>query len=498
MKLKSLERKQKGIIMREYSVEELNIIRDRAVDDGYKLTRSPSGYRNIAIAGGTRAKKYRVYFNRGSKHYDYTYDSLKRALNKRNALYKELGIPNILGSAIDICDLPNADKYLASANKDTAKIKPVSKKDTDRKVIKVYGYEGETHKGNKFLSFFNGNYFVLSDGKVHITSLADYIATHNLRLMLDLSINPCLHYTDSTTEIYTIDGKYFIIDTCMYDKLKDSVWQYADGKFISKDGLDLEIALGVDLNSVEFKNGCDYDFRKDNLVSKKEEVVKEEPKHLITVKQYGNRELCKLPYYVNQDDLVKEPYSLTGMQVDNYLIISPYKGSQYFARKKTDEGYEIVLVSAFCGVLTEHKLELSVIVPAFTFKDGYSVIFSKDGYPVIIETEYLSKVKSMFKYRDGDFYYCASDVLLVKDLYDVPAVSDIIYKDGLKYNLRLSNLVFNPLVVSEKKRNGVYWDESKKLYFVRVFNDGKLRYEKGFENRNAANTRLRKAVQLYG
>ena len=233
--------------------------------------------------------------------------------------------------------------------------------------------------------------------------------------------------------------------------------------------------LGVDLNSVEFKNGCTYDFRSDNLVSKKEEVSEEEPKHVITVKQLDNRNLCKLPYYVNPDDLVKEPYSLAGAQVGDYLIISPYKGSQYFARKKTDGGYEIVLVSVFCGVVTEHKLELSVIVPTFQFKDGYSVIFSKDGYPVIIETEYLSKVKSMFKYKDDDFYYCASNVLLVKDIYDISVANEVQYKDGLKYNLRLSNLIFNPLTASEREENGVYWDESKKLYFVRVFNNGKLR-----------------------
>ena len=240
MELGSLERKQKGNIMREYSVEELDIIRDRALDDDYKLTRSPSGYRNIAIAGGKHARKYRVYFNRGSKRYVYTYDSLKRALNKRNALYEELGTADILSGSVDICDIPNADKYLDPDSKDTVKVKPVSKKKAGREVIKTYGCEGDTHKGNKFLSFFNGNYFVLHDGKIHITTLADYMATHNLRLMVDLNINPYLHYTDSTTEVYTIDGKYFIIDTCMYERIKDSVWQYVDGKFTSKEGWDLD------------------------------------------------------------------------------------------------------------------------------------------------------------------------------------------------------------------------------------------------------------------
>lgn len=44
--------------MREYTVEELNIIRGKAVLDGYRLNRSQTGYMYISKS----ASRYRVRF----------------------------------------------------------------------------------------------------------------------------------------------------------------------------------------------------------------------------------------------------------------------------------------------------------------------------------------------------------------------------------------------------------------------------------------------------
>lgn len=46
--------------------------------------------------------------------------------------------------------------------------------------------------------------------------------------------------------------------------------------------------------------------------------------------------------------------------------------------------------------------------------------------------------------------------------------------------------------------SGVYWDDNRSSYYVRVYNGGVLRYEKGFSDKTDANKCLRKAVQLYG
>lgn len=188
--------------------------------------------------------------------------------------------------------------------------------------------------------------------------------------------------------------------------------------------------------------------------------------------------------YLNYTDGTTEVFTLGG---SSFLLDT----ASYATIKDT-------VWSHHSGVLTEYKLEPdSGGVPKFRFKDGYSVIFSIDGYPVIIETEYACNVKSMFSYKDNNFYYCDSDILLVKDIYNIPADSTIAYKDGLNYNLRLSNLIFNPSDIAERN-SGVYFDEANQLYLVRVFTNGKLSYEKGFKDKNVADTCLRKAVQLYG
>ena len=288
-----------------------------------------------------------------------------------------------------------------------------------------------------------------------------------------------------------LGGSSFLIDTSSYVTIKDTVWSHHSGVFTNTDGVNIIDVLGINKSGFVFKNGKSNDFRSCN-------IGYEERKPYLEIKPVDSAVLCQMPFYVNHSELVKTD-ALDGTQIDNYLIVSKYKNGQYFARKHTEAGYEMVLVEFCYGVILERKIELSVKVPTLNYKDGYSIVFSKGGYPVIIDTVNLSRLKSMFKFVDGDFYYCASRVKVVNDIYDLEDGSTVSYLDGNKYNLRANNVKFphQPDSVTETS-SGVYWDDTKGSYYVKVYKGGALMYEKCFADKADANKCFGKAVQLYG
>ena len=69
--------------MREYTVEELNIIRGKAVLDGYRLNRSQTGYMYISKS----ASRYRVRFEHKGTIYENYLDTLEGGLLKSVIIY---------------------------------------------------------------------------------------------------------------------------------------------------------------------------------------------------------------------------------------------------------------------------------------------------------------------------------------------------------------------------------------------------------------------------
>ena len=470
--------------MREYTVEELNIIRGKAVLDGYRLNRSQTGYMYISKS----ASRYRVRFEHKGTIYENYLDTLEEAVKKRNYICKKLGIDLKKRGVCDISDIKNPDKYLEDFKSSS---ESVISKEEKVETVKTFGYEGVECSGYRFLSFNGSKYFVLNGGVLGLVSLRDFTQNIPATPVDVLTENPYLDYTDGTTEVFTLGGSSFLIDTSSYVTIKDTVWGHHSGVFTNTDGVNIIDVLGINKSGFVFKNGKSNDFRSCN-------IGYEERKPYLEIKPVDSAVLCQMPFYVNHSELVKTD-ALDGTQIDNYLIVSKYKNGQYFARKHTEAGYEMVLVEFCYGVVLEHKLELSVKVPTLNYKDGYSVVFSKGGYPVFIDTVNVPRLKSMFKLVDGDFYYCASKVLVVNDIYDLADGTEVSYIDGHKYNLREDNVRFvHQTDSSNDTSTGVYWDDNRSSYYVRVYNGGVLRYEKGFSDKTDANKCLRKAVQLYG
>ena len=157
----------------------------------------------------------------------------------------------------------------------------------------------------------------MNGGVLGLVSLRDFTQNIPATPVDVLTENPYLDYTDGTTEVFTLGGSSFLIDTASYATIKDTVWSHHSGVFTNTDGVNIIDVLGINKSGFVFKNGKSNDFRSCN-------IGYEERKPYLEIKSVDSAVLCQMPFYVNHSELVKTD-ALDGTQIDNYLIVSKYK-----------------------------------------------------------------------------------------------------------------------------------------------------------------------------
>ena len=327
-------------------------------------------------------------------------------------------------------------------------------------VIKEHGYEGEMIDGVLCLSVsaYHKRYFFLDGNEVFLGDIDNGHIVDRTPLNQFRKENPYLHYDDGTTHIIDSKGNFILIDTCDFEKTMGICWcvvhKGADRFAVMGWQERKEVFLTKHLfgRVVKYNTDDRLNFTKANIIhtKKEQEQIQRLDEFVSSPKQS-----TKSVSYSN----VIQPTGVEGTVVNDYLILSRYRGNRYYVRFKFKGRYVIGIM-----LLSDIKSNTnSVVVPCYLksnpyldFEDGTSVVFDRYANPILLDTADRKANKYVLHYTqrgsgdtkfvqyytsgtNGDATTYPREILGVTDFNKI-----VIYRNGDSSDIRRSNIAVAP------------------------------------------------------
>lgn len=408
--------------MREYTKNELAVIRRNALKDGIYICKSSTGYLYIYNYNNKKTP-YKVLLEVNGRKVRRLARTLDEAIDIRDMLLNEYGKTLNTQAGVDITEVPNVERYLSD--------------DTPKPVL-IMGYEGTKLGSLLFLNNVDGNYYIIR-GDVMYTGTVKQAMEDQLTKVKELKVNPYIEYDNGVVVVYTADCKSFTVTKEDFETIKHIYWGIEGNLVISSETgsslVDVLYRYDKSTQALSFGSGGELDLTPDNItitdICSDGAVVNEDEK----VSFNGD---ILFPNIIN----LLRPAGYEGFFCeDKYLVLSYYKDEMYFARKRTDVGYCIVLLAIRHGRVTEYKYDFDTMPMArLDNKNDWSYIFTRKAEPVCIETKYIDRLKGIPELVDGHLVYEGTDKRLVNALLGYSLESLVIYVDDNPCNILHSNI----------------------------------------------------------